>query len=224
MNFTKIVTDVNQKYSYNWSLEEIYLAIKEFKRFLSLKVQYNDFNHILFSPGPVIDNIWHEFLLHPQEYYDYCMLLSNKIINHNPNIDKNVITRYNNTKKYYKIEFGEDPPVKFWPNIQQNIQQNIQKNIQSEIVVVVYVIDKITTPGEIKKIKINTPIDITCSNFSNYVINIIKPKEFPEKRIVLSGENLSEYDLFKNNVKMKDLGMKNGSQYELVYIDRNYGC
>lgn len=219
--FKEIVNSVNTKHLYKWDNHQKEIAIKEFRRFLSLKIKYDDYQHILLSPGPVIDNIWHEFLLRPQDYYNYCMLVSGKIINHNPTIDNDVINRYKNTLYCYKKEFNENPPEYIWPPVKQPIKPSSTNKV------VIYIIDKISDFKKTKTIKITAPEDVSYRTLINYIGKILK---IPDGiRVGLIGKYGSydrcfESETLSSDKKMKNFGMQNGSQYELISIPWNLGC
>lgn len=200
--FKEIVNAVNTKHLYNWDDYQKGIAIREFRRFLELKNKYRDYKHNLLSPGPVIDDIWHEFLLRPQDYYNYCMLLSDKIIDHSPTIDvretKGIISRYRNTLDFYKREYQEIPPAYIWPPINENTEpvniepvkkNNIEPvkltNPSSTNKVVIYIIDKITEHGKTKTLtssmydkpkvlKITIPSDVSYWTLKAYISKILE--------------------------------------------------
>lgn len=228
--FNEIVNRVNNQYSYNWNEQQKEIAMREFSRFIALKIKYNDYQHILLSPGPVIDNIWHEFLLRPQDYYNYCMLLSGKIINHNPVIDSNVITRYKNTLNCYKEEFGELPPSYIWPVIEEPAKKPFTKP-SSANKITIYVIDEISDPKKSKTFKITTPDDISYWTLINYLHKIsgintrigLKSSQYSNWNGTSYNRCLTSETLSVDK-KMKEFGMHNGSRYKLENIDPNMGC
>ncbi len=142
------------------------------------------------------------------------MLISDKIINHNPNIDDKVITRYNNTLSCYKKEFNEDPPSYIWPVIKP-----------TTIYVTIYIIDGISIPG--KKIEITTPTNISYQTLKNNVSKILKISGL----IGLYGKTWNgrydkcfESDILTGDKQMTAFGMQNGSQYLVKHILGNLGC
>ena len=226
--FKEIVNSVNVRHSYKWDNPKKQIAIREFRRFFTLKIKYNDHQHTLLSPGPVIDNIWHEFLLRPQQYYDYCMLVSGKIINHFPKTDENVIERYKNTIKYYKETFNEQPPDFMWPYAKDYTKDYAKKNNISKMVI--YVIDEITNPEKRKTFKITAPFDITYRELKDYVVKIsnlghTRFHQGNHERIGLitsDGDCLESHSLRFPDKKMRDVSYKN--VYKINYVHANLGC
>lgn len=93
-------------------------AFNEYIRFLSLKIDENDYklSTLKLSPSYRIDNIWHKHQLIPQHYLKICMNVGGYMIEHSPVTKKrkNIGIRYNNTWNAYKNKFGK-PNNKYWP-------------------------------------------------------------------------------------------------------------
>ena len=92
----------------------------EVKRFLALA---------LFEPNPghrivvseKIDALWHYFILHTQEYRNFCQEVYGSYLNHVPILPhkkKELGADYAKTRKLYAVYFGK-PPKRLWGDAQQ---------------------------------------------------------------------------------------------------------
>uniref|UniRef100_A0A7S0TE76 Uncharacterized protein n=1 Tax=Elphidium margaritaceum TaxID=933848 RepID=A0A7S0TE76_9EUKA len=94
--------------------------MKEYARFLVLKLKKRDFNHRHLSPSMKVDRIWHSHLLFPKQYFAFCKKYANgAILDHNPNAknDTNRNERYSNTLLFYFQVFKQQPPQNVWEPI-----------------------------------------------------------------------------------------------------------
>jgi hypothetical protein len=223
--FQEIVNSVNMKHSYKWDDYKKDIAVREFQRFMRLKVKHNDYNHTLLSPGPVIDNIWHEFLLRPANYYNYCMLLSGKIIDHSPIIDDDVITRYKNTLYHYNKEYSVPPPEYIWPPVKQ--KQELKYGQKDGLIL--YIIDN-KDPENPKTIKFPFPNDVSYKTLRGHMDEVLNL--CTRDKIIKEYSN-EEYKPFtdedwESNKKMKYSGNEtwNKSRYGPagLGLPNGYGC
>ena len=105
--------------------------LSEFKRFVAIKAQADDFRNLQLSPSPIVDQVWHHALQYPIDYIDMCHLAwdilqkkkqngvpAPKVMDHNPDgsIDQSAqAVRYERTLNAYKEMFCVDPPESIWP-------------------------------------------------------------------------------------------------------------
>jgi len=66
--------------------EEIRNCVEEFKKFISLLVINRDNNRRLEMISPVIDEIWHSFILFTKEYREFCGQVIGEYIHHEPDV------------------------------------------------------------------------------------------------------------------------------------------
>ncbi|KNE54080.1 hypothetical protein AMAG_00080 [Allomyces macrogynus ATCC 38327] len=96
---------------------DINLAIREYRRFLVLKVTHNDGNTVLLSPSSVVDAVWHAHILDTRAY----LAMNERLpfwIHHEPKgawvADcANRQRRLENTLACYRARWGE-PPAEIW--------------------------------------------------------------------------------------------------------------
>jgi len=91
---------------------------REYLRFLFLKQILQDFDlPPTIAPSAIVDEVWHEHLLRPKNYFLLGRSVS-RVIDHDPktqfSADRD--SRYYYTKVLYKNFFHEDPPPEFWPD------------------------------------------------------------------------------------------------------------
>jgi hypothetical protein len=94
---------------------------RELKRYLLLCAEYPD---ISLPVSPVIDELWHEFLLHTRDYMAFCNDLAGGFIHHVPMtaIDSRpaAARQYEILLTLYEEEFRELPPADVWPRVATN--------------------------------------------------------------------------------------------------------
>lgn len=91
--------------------------VQELGRFFYLKIQAEDYDASQLSPSPIIDKLWHHFLLYPKKYYQFCKKFAGgKIIDHSPDNrnDDGHWTRFRNTLSLYRSTFREQPSRSIW--------------------------------------------------------------------------------------------------------------
>ncbi|AYV75463.1 MAG: hypothetical protein Terrestrivirus1_337 [Terrestrivirus sp.] len=78
----------------------------ELERFLGLMLENNDI-----SPNNLIDEIWHDFILETELYYNYCIKKFGRIVNHSiirsNDSDEDKQTRFNKTVSLYYEKYNE---------------------------------------------------------------------------------------------------------------------
>ena len=66
------------------------------------------------TPSAKMNEVWHNFLLHTSEYYEFCLAEFGRIIHHSPSpFPENV--KYRKTRQIAKKMFGELDP-ELWPD------------------------------------------------------------------------------------------------------------
>ncbi|KNE54079.1 hypothetical protein AMAG_00079 [Allomyces macrogynus ATCC 38327] len=110
---------VNLRHDPHASVHEadIDLAVREYRRFLILKVVHNDAQALLLSPSPVIDAVWHAHILDTRAYAAMNEHLPSPI-HYEPKGDWDADTpnrarRLKNTLTCYRARWGE-PPALIW--------------------------------------------------------------------------------------------------------------
>jgi len=105
-------------------VEDIPELLTEYKKFLAIKVVTGDVaSPQSFSPGPLVDQVWHEHLLLPRHYLAACRALGEgiEVIDHDPGSARDnpeeKAMRITRTRVVYKDLFGQgclEPPTKVW--------------------------------------------------------------------------------------------------------------
>lgn len=92
------------------TIEEIDVAIEEFKKFLSLiAMEIKPLAMI----SPKVDEVWHQFILFTEKYNDFCEKIMGRFIHHKPNtsIDPVPLIAIDNVINGYKLNFGTIPEI-----------------------------------------------------------------------------------------------------------------
>ncbi|KAJ3351333.1 hypothetical protein GGF32_004332 [Allomyces javanicus] len=97
------------------------LALREYRRFLVLKVAHQDANAQLLSPSAIVDQVWHAHLLDTMAY----LAMNDHLpffIHHDPRgaYDEdaaNRVRRFDNTRTTYRARWGVDPPGAIWDDV-----------------------------------------------------------------------------------------------------------
>ena len=97
---------------------DIKQLIEEYKKFLAIKVISNDTQCPMnLSPSALIDQVWHEHILHTVKYREACTSLG-VFIDHDPfgseEEDDKREKRLLLTKTHYSLIFNTKAPSKFW--------------------------------------------------------------------------------------------------------------
>ncbi len=93
-----------------WTMKQINIVEKWYKRFLILNVKYPDHKHV---PNEPIDIFWHYHILDTRKYQRDCQSVFGELLHHYPyfglNGDAEVRDEaFELTNQLYRIEFGED--------------------------------------------------------------------------------------------------------------------
>jgi hypothetical protein len=96
-----------------WTDEDAQLAIQLYKRFLWLVLKYGKQQQIV--PTKEIDEVWHNHILHTQNYVADCQAIAGQYIHHDPSDASAEDTRkltdnFAITRELYLNEFGEPLP------------------------------------------------------------------------------------------------------------------
>jgi len=91
---------------------------RELKRYLLLCAKHPALG---FPISPVIDELWHEFILHTRDYAAFCDLLAGGFIHHVPARQGDsraaAVEQYHALLLLYEEEFGDLPPSDVWPRV-----------------------------------------------------------------------------------------------------------
>lgn len=101
-------TKLRLKSEYGWDDD----FVNEYGRFLILhQLQPNG----IIVPGKVVDEVWHDHILHTREYIKFCQTTFGDYHHHDPKDQSNSNMNYlKPTVKLYEETFGHPPPSKFW--------------------------------------------------------------------------------------------------------------
>lgn len=92
---------------------------RELKRYLILCSQSN----IGYPMFPVIDELWHLFIIFTYDYHQFCKILGRDYIHHQPKVPgiefQNLPERFEAFVTNYQENFEELPPEKYWPSTKQ---------------------------------------------------------------------------------------------------------
>lgn len=87
----------------------------ELSRFFCAKIGENEIETFNLSPSPDVDQAWHEMLLRPVKYYNFCQKVCGQIIDHSGVMDKTIEhPQYNRTVEILKEKYGLKDS-KHWP-------------------------------------------------------------------------------------------------------------
>jgi hypothetical protein len=100
----------------NWrtSRAEIEKAAEEFLKYITLVIKNPNAKVV---PSEKQDDVWHEFMLHPVAYYNFCMKNAGYLIDHNGGFGLRagempiLIRLYGETQKLWELTYGEPHPV-----------------------------------------------------------------------------------------------------------------
>lgn len=96
---------------YGWLSTFARDAVKEFDRFIQVKMSVKDYDGRLLSPSPILDQVWHPAVLHTAEYAEMC---GEHFIHHRPQgalpgEDMDRERRRERTIEHFVAMFGEIP-------------------------------------------------------------------------------------------------------------------
>lgn len=92
------------------SIEEIDCASTELIKFLQLCAD----SDLPLAPSAIIDDLWHEFILHTRAYAEFCTFVLGNFVHHVP-LSSPDPTSYNRTLQRIKEQFG-GLDERFWPS------------------------------------------------------------------------------------------------------------
>jgi hypothetical protein len=95
----KIVARLGRQYI---KKEEAIEAVKEFARFVLLKIKAEDFEGSLLSPSPLVDAVWHEMILDTRMYAKFCLdVCGGMVLEHDPDgaSEEDVVARTKRQKR-----------------------------------------------------------------------------------------------------------------------------
>ncbi len=104
---------MSSEYGYGWNVEKIQLAIKRYKKFLTLQYLYPNFELV---PSKEIDTVWHEHILvNTYQYIQDCHYLFGYLLHHRWTDSKKDIVEsqkarraFITTKQLFMEIFAED--------------------------------------------------------------------------------------------------------------------
>lgn len=104
-----------------WDRLNLEESVEEYKKFLALKVLFNDVNAEILSPSNLIDQIWHIDILDTRTYAQRFRDINSEFIHHSPITKEECLDfcakqscRYKRTYKGLFRHFGEPNPI-YWP-------------------------------------------------------------------------------------------------------------
>lgn len=121
--------DFSTKYNYGWTRSDMYALYI----FLQLKIQLNDWDAKVLSPSARVDELWHTFVLHTQDYLTFCNTVSvqKKFLHHRPE-GKNELDQANryltswllirHQYENHEAEFAE-----YWPKPTKENDEPVRK-------------------------------------------------------------------------------------------------
>lgn len=105
-------TKLRLKSKYSWDDDFINMAVSEYGRFLTLIKQHPEFKIV---PGKVVDEVWHDHILHTKSYTAYCATEFGEYLHHEPNdASSPEVIDMKPTLQLYEKTFGYAPPKAFW--------------------------------------------------------------------------------------------------------------
>jgi hypothetical protein len=90
--------------------ESVRECCQEYRKFLFLIHSYPEVQVV---PGPLIDEVWHDHILHTKKYLEDCKRVFGKYIHHSPS-ESDEGEDISQTLILYRSVFSSDPPEKYW--------------------------------------------------------------------------------------------------------------
>lgn len=89
---------------------QIEIAIEEFRKYLLLILESNK---PLGMISPIIDEVWHAFLLHTRDYQAFCQKAYGRFVHHRPNTPTTPASpeAISNFRTAYRNAFGDLHPI-----------------------------------------------------------------------------------------------------------------
>jgi hypothetical protein len=104
---SEVVSRVARRQAF--SAEEAQCAGGELVKFLRLCAD----STVSLAPSEVVDDLWHEFILHTRDYAHFCANVLGTFVHHVPSATHDP-TRYQRTLERMNARFG-NPDKRFWP-------------------------------------------------------------------------------------------------------------
>jgi len=117
---------------YNVSQEEAERIFNETKKWLWLAAKASDeekFSLSIDKPLEIIDEMWHNFILHTKQYHKYCLEKFRKFIHHEPTPEKVKVDFQ------HKISVNPSTEIKEWKERYQKQLSYIYDNLGAETVI-----------------------------------------------------------------------------------------
>jgi hypothetical protein len=97
---------------FGWTASFTNDAVNEYYIFLYMHYSYPKVNLV---PGKVIDEIWHDHILHTSDYNDFCQIYFGSFFHHAPR-DRlsNRVIDIEPTLELYKVMYDRPAPKVFW--------------------------------------------------------------------------------------------------------------
>ena len=94
---------------HKWIVEEAQETVRKYKNFLILSFLYPD---VFIVPTKPIDELWHDHILHTENYTRDCHQIFGQYLHHQPSTDTpeektKLDNSYSKTANLYEKEFGE---------------------------------------------------------------------------------------------------------------------
>lgn len=104
--------NVKRRLQRQWNEDFVNAAVTEYAKFLHLHKTYPDTTLV---PGKMVDIVWHEHILHTQNYTDFCQEVFGSYLHHEPK-DLSAKEAYSSdaTHELYEKTFGYSPPKAYW--------------------------------------------------------------------------------------------------------------
>ncbi len=93
-----------------FDIEFVEMMCEEYKKFLYIHQIYPN-EYVV--PGKLVDEVWHDHILHTKKYENDCTKLFGRYLHHEPT-ENGDYCDLKPTLKLYKSLFGSDAPNEFW--------------------------------------------------------------------------------------------------------------
>lgn len=119
-----LASRLHHTYPFQYSLAEAEAVVREYVRFLLLKIAFSDFEATELSPSAYIDKAWHLHVLQTNRYASDCISICGRVIHHNADAVfaqlELVQLRRQRTRLLYKKVFGSEPAEQYWGSEQHD--------------------------------------------------------------------------------------------------------
>lgn len=111
MDFSHLVIVIKRTQKrLGWDDETASKVLTEYVRFMSLIAKHPK---AIFSPSQLVDEVWHDHVLHTRMYMEDCENLCGHYIHHQPGTPEGC---FDDFASLYQQEFKEVPPEMIWAN------------------------------------------------------------------------------------------------------------